>query len=53
MKRVVTSLILLLCGMTLFAGPFGLEMGWTYDEIISSGAKKEFGELFSKLEMTE
>ena len=44
MKRVVTSLILLLCSMILFAGPFGLEMGWTYDEIISSGAKKLFGD---------
>lgn len=44
MKRIVISLILLLCGMTLFAGPFGLEMGWSSDEIISSGAEKVFGD---------
>lgn len=43
MKRIAVLSLLLLCGITLFAGPFGLEMGWSYDEIISSGAKKEFG----------
>lgn len=39
MKRVATLTLLLLCGMTLFAGPFGLEMGWSYDEVINNGVK--------------
>ena len=44
MKRIVMLTLLLLCGMTVFASPFGLEMGWTYDEIIDSGVKVIFGD---------
>lgn len=44
MKRIVSLVLLLLCGMALFAGSFGLEMGWTYDEIIDSGVKVIFGD---------
>ena len=39
MKRIVMLTLLLLCGMTLFAGPFGLEMGWTKQDLTENNVK--------------
>ena len=40
MKRLVMlTLLLLLCGMALFAGPFGLEMGWTRQDLTENNVK--------------
>ena len=36
MKKVVMFSILLLCSVVLFAGPFGLEMGWTKQDLIEN-----------------
>ena len=43
-KKVVMFSILLLCCVVLFAGPFGLEMGWTIDEVKSNGAEVFFNQ---------
>ena len=39
MRKIIFTLIMLLITTTLFAGPFGLEMGWSYDEVVSNGVK--------------
>ena len=39
MKRIAVFTLLLLCGITLFAGPFGLEMGWTRQDLTENNVK--------------
>ena len=33
MKRKILFVLILLCGIFVYAGPFGLSMGMTYDEV--------------------
>ena len=37
MKKLIAICLLLLCSVGIFAGPFGIEMGWSYDEAIANG----------------
>lgn len=39
MKKVVMFSISLLCSVVLFAGPFGLEMGWTKQDLIENNVE--------------
>lgn len=35
---LLVAFVLLACS-AVFAGPFGIEMGWTYDQLVSNGVK--------------
>lgn len=37
MKRLVSIVLILVATATVYAGPFGLEMGWSYEECVDAG----------------
>ena len=58
LKKFLTTMLMALAAANLTAEPFGLEMGWTFDQIVESGAipsdvsESEDG-IFCTLEVTK